>query len=416
MANGLFGGGSGTTTAPYLVEDAADLEAVRKLLAVHYKQTANIDMLAVENHVPIGTQTSPFTGSYDGGDFEIQNIKMAGAPGYFGLFGHISSPGTVRNLHLTNATVNITTGNGSYNGGVVGYYASTQNLENVTFQGVFKHLGSGYAAGVVGGVGLAVKVVKCKFNGVFETAASNYSGGVAGYSPSAIGFYDCHTTGTVSSTGGNCGGVVGYGKAYDCSFDGEIIATNTVAGITMLTAERCQVKGTKVQSVNSSAAGICGDTAIDCVNNMAEVIGETVAVGITLLSATRCVNYSTVRGRTHAMGISYKGATDCANRGPLVTSVGESAGVNGYYDWRDSTTARCLCTANVETTGIAAAGITVGDYQSTSTSYFVESCYFLGGHVKGAGATTAKIGRITSVPRPGNKNNYSIDTSRIILE
>jgi len=42
-ANGTFGGGNGTAETPYIIEDAADLDAVRSNLSAHYKLGNDVD-------------------------------------------------------------------------------------------------------------------------------------------------------------------------------------------------------------------------------------------------------------------------------------------------------------------------------------------------------------------------------------
>jgi hypothetical protein len=77
---GSFGGGDGSIAYPYLVEDAADLNAVRNGLALHYQLANNIDLSAYLSSTgagynagqywqPIGTFqniTTYFTGSFNG--------------------------------------------------------------------------------------------------------------------------------------------------------------------------------------------------------------------------------------------------------------------------------------------------------------------------------------------------------------
>ena len=41
MANGVFGGGSGISTNPYLIEDAVDLVAINKFPSAYFKLKLN---------------------------------------------------------------------------------------------------------------------------------------------------------------------------------------------------------------------------------------------------------------------------------------------------------------------------------------------------------------------------------------
>ena len=103
--NGSGGGGSGggggdsgpdgTSGNPFIVRTADDLGKVGTGsggwgLAAHYVQRGNITLSA--SWTPIGTEASPFTGSYDGDYFTISNLNCSvGASDRAGMFGTIGS-------------------------------------------------------------------------------------------------------------------------------------------------------------------------------------------------------------------------------------------------------------------------------------------------------------------------------------
>ena len=92
ISGGSFGGGDGTSGNPYLVEDAADLNAVRNSLAAHYKQTADISLSGYPNFEPIGNYISvnnPFTGGYDFNWHRITDLTISNQVGWIGLFGSV---------------------------------------------------------------------------------------------------------------------------------------------------------------------------------------------------------------------------------------------------------------------------------------------------------------------------------------
>jgi hypothetical protein len=100
-----FAQGDGTEGNPYLVESPEDLYRVRNDLTAYYKQIADIDLSGYTNWEPIGDNTTPFTGSYDGDGYTIDNMTIDRATtDYVGLFGEISSA-TIRNVGITNADV-----------------------------------------------------------------------------------------------------------------------------------------------------------------------------------------------------------------------------------------------------------------------------------------------------------------------
>lgn len=417
MANGTFGGGNGSTTTPYLVQDAADLGAVRNGVSLHYKQTANINMIAVENFVPIATSAAAFTGSYDGQNFEIQNLTINKTTTHTGLFGSVKTPGVVRNVHVSNGNVTSTT---NYTGGVFGEWQTTSQMQNISFSGSVT--GTTYAGGVVGESGIC-DIKNCDFTG--NVSGVQHVGGISGYSSGV--FSNCHTVGSVTGTVGIVGGISGYktriGDYTDCTHSGGNISTNSgdVGGIIGLASTSYSITLLRCSSsaeliVGSRAAGIvvCDSTsrvtATECHFYGGTVRGTSTlgAVGIVFGTAIRCSNRGSVISMGSTFGICNYNATDCFNSGPLVqsTSTGNfhASGIAGYN------VLRCYCSANVE--GI---GTNVGGVHSNLSGY-AKNSYFLGAHIKGSGVNTSNIGRISSYPIVGHTDNYALDTSIIILE
>ncbi|MDR1572791.1 MAG: InlB B-repeat-containing protein, partial [Clostridiales Family XIII bacterium] len=105
--------GDGSAAHPFVVSDAAELDAVRNDLTKHYILTADID--AGSAWVPIGyggseptDLTNQFTGSFNGNGHAINIAGLAAniTPGFFGnewlgLFGVVGTGGTVKNLMVT---------------------------------------------------------------------------------------------------------------------------------------------------------------------------------------------------------------------------------------------------------------------------------------------------------------------------
>jgi len=101
LAGGNFGGGTGTELDPYLVEDAADLNAVRNNLTAAYKQTANIDLISYTSWEPIGL---PFSGRYDQNGYYIDNLQINSDFTYHGLFGVLANA-VINNIDVRNASI-----------------------------------------------------------------------------------------------------------------------------------------------------------------------------------------------------------------------------------------------------------------------------------------------------------------------
>lgn len=122
MAGGLFGGGDGSKSNPFLVEDFADFEAIKNHLVkedVYFQQRNDIEFNYEGDWHPIGDYANgPFGGVYDGAGYKIPNvisIAKEGHPG--GLFGFISNTAILKNTNV----VNITATGTEFVGGLVGH-------------------------------------------------------------------------------------------------------------------------------------------------------------------------------------------------------------------------------------------------------------------------------------------------------
>jgi hypothetical protein len=176
----------------------------------------NVTLSGSNNWTPIGTDSAPFNGTFDGQGYTITNLNIKNTAGdYQGMFGEIR--GGVRNLGLANVSI---TGN-TYVGGVAGRNNGTiQNCYTTgTVKGADTHVG-GLAGENYGEVW-----------GCYSTAnveGRGYTGGIAGSNTGVV--RDCYTTGTVNSINlGFAGGVTGinnssYGVILFC------YATGTVSG------------------------------------------------------------------------------------------------------------------------------------------------------------------------------------------
>lgn len=192
-----------------LISTPSDLENFRDRVnsgetTINGKLTADIDLSQVcganvnggTSWAPIGSESAPFNGTFDGNGYKIQSLYINTSNTYQGLFAYVGETGEVKNLGLAGGSVK----GGDYNiGGIVG-----------TNRGIMENC---YNTGTVSGTYMSVGGV----------AGANY-GSVTG----------CYNTGNVS--GSNCiGGVIGfnqYGTVKNCYNAGDIVGTaDCVAGI-----------------------------------------------------------------------------------------------------------------------------------------------------------------------------------------
>src|SRR4029077_15680236 len=126
-------------TAYMLVNTVSDLDAVRTNQSGTYALGTKITFDPTQPFTPIPN----FTGLLDGQGQTIANLTIASTSQNIGLFGTIASAGEVRNLNLTNVSVN-----SSVNSQLVGTLAGTNagTISDVSATGIVQ-VGSGSTAG-----------------------------------------------------------------------------------------------------------------------------------------------------------------------------------------------------------------------------------------------------------------------------
>lgn len=172
---------------------------------------------------PIGSNTHPFSGTFNGQSHTIYNLNVNNsANSYAGLFGYIGNNASIANTYLSGVAVLGAT----YVGSLVGCTG-----DNISITNCYAIKGSvtasiNYAGGLIGysqdGV---VKNCFSSCNVLSPGAASvagGFVGGVYKTSSSATTFINCYSTGYVTSTG-YCGGFIGAMDGDSPSFIGDII-------------------------------------------------------------------------------------------------------------------------------------------------------------------------------------------------
>ena len=197
--------------------------------------TANITMDGTE-WTPIGTDTIPFTGTFDGDghtiskltctdtnkdhvglvgyaiDAAIQNVTVQGATlngrDYIGSVCGYLLGGTITNCHAVETVIGKTgrEAQSKYRGGIVGYIISNTNVTGCTNSGTVS--GLNFLGGIVGQANRAT-VQRC-FNSGAVTGNSSPIGGIVGLANNAT-VQDCGNNGTVTraDSSGDCGGIAG---------------------------------------------------------------------------------------------------------------------------------------------------------------------------------------------------------------
>ena len=238
----LNDGGKGEENSPYLISTKEQLEAFRDYVNSgndcenkYFQLTANID-LGNEEWEPINY----FYGTFDGGGYTISGLNInKPEESYIGLFQHLDSAGTVKNLTVAGNVIC-----GSYGAGIVGDNKGTVgNCHN-----------------------------KCDISD--NSSIYYYQGGVVGNNNGTV--ENCYNTGNISGNGG-LGGIVGNNESpvKNCYNTGNISGNSSAGGIVgsngrdysklnVGTVENCYNSG-KVTS--SSAGGIVGSLSYGTIRN-----------------------------------------------------------------------------------------------------------------------------------------------------
>ena len=128
--------GEGTLSSPYLIYTQAHLNKLRDNAYLetgkYFKQMDNIVMTG--NWTPIGSNSNPFNGFYDGNNLKITGLTIQTNNDYVGLFSAIGSNNNskIENLKLENVNINVGTSFfGRQNVGALAGYVKNTDITNV---------------------------------------------------------------------------------------------------------------------------------------------------------------------------------------------------------------------------------------------------------------------------------------------
>ena len=279
--------------------------------AISGKLTANIEL--TEAWTPIGTQSQPFTGSFDGDGHSItgmsitfdSNDKSVGAP-YLGLFGYVKGTADkkaeIKNLMLS-GKLDITENyrnSYAYSGGLVGgaeYVSFTNITTNVTITA--KKGSAPYPWSYVGG-----------FAGIVKNAD----------------FLRCVNNGAVTTDGDY---VSGFAAKSETTTYTSCVNNGAITGRTKIGGFGASVKSTKaVDSCNTGAIGLAAYNGSN--QGIGGLFGE-IGYGSTL---TRCYNTGAVTGDCYVGGLvgSVGSGSDAANGPSYIVDSYNSGAITGHSD------------------------------------------------------------------------------------
>ena len=302
--------GAGTMADPFLVYSVGTLEKVGSgtdgwSRSAFYEQVADIYFYydPIKNWTPIGTETAPFTGSYDGGGYTINELTINNTSGDpLGLFGYVSGAAAViKNVRLEGVNIS----SSDYAGGVVGYNNGGR-IENCSVTGsidIFTMCGGsvvGYNSGTV---------VRCSSTTTSTSSNGNAKGGVVGWNTGTV--ENCYSTSSVGS--GTAGGVVGWnegGTVQNCYATGSVTGFILFAGGVVGMNE--SVSGTSIMrncvALNPSVT-TGPQTSLSSVGRVA-VAADTGALQNNYANSSMTVTYDNGVGYTPANNANDKDGAD----------------------------------------------------------------------------------------------------------
>jgi hypothetical protein len=101
--SGAFAAGNGTPANPFIICSLTQLSNAANNISASYALGTNIDASSIAQWTPIGSNATPFSGTFNGNGYTVSNITNTTGASYVGLFGDIT--GTVLNLNVTNVTI-----------------------------------------------------------------------------------------------------------------------------------------------------------------------------------------------------------------------------------------------------------------------------------------------------------------------
>jgi len=362
----------------YHISTAEQLAHINEHLDLKYIQTADIDLSEYNGGLwmPIGTETDPFSGSFDGGNYTIEGLTVDQDTNYAGLFGIISEEAVLEDINLSDVAVegawyvgglvgscegSVTncfcegsvTGTGRYVGGLVGH--NTGIVSGGSFEGAVS--GSDYKVG--GLVGRNQGVIQDVTIDNIQVTGTDYVGGLTGrnlpYYTEESGYdYDtgiiinCHVGSNAIITGNTTiGGFAGdntTGMIEHCSSLATISGTYRVGGMigsNSGTVTECFSGGsvTGNEDLNGDTGGLTG-------NNWGTV--------------ENCYSFASATGPKNVGGLIGRNGgtvTNCYSEG-IVTGTGIASNIGGLIgNQQGGTVSNCYWDYQTSTISASGAGV-----------------------------------------------------------
>ena len=229
--------GDGTSSNPYPISTLDNLYWLSQnssYWSKYFIQTADIDASETatwdsgSGFSPIGNSTINFTGHYNGREHTIDGLHInRTSTNYVGLFGYISSAGTVDSIAVSNSIIN----GQNYVGALAGINQGTVKFCSAPEDSV---CGSQLVGGLISW-NESGTISLCYSSGTVTGTSSNIAyGGLIGWNHEGT-ITNCYSTSTVTaSSGSRVGGLVGFlysGTATNCYTTGSVTGSSSVGAL-----------------------------------------------------------------------------------------------------------------------------------------------------------------------------------------
>lgn len=176
---------------------------------------------------PIGTDSSKYTGTFDGNGHTISGLYINSTAANTGMFGRIGSSAVVKNLTLADSVIRSTK---NYTGAITGYIDDAASVTNCHTKNSVQVSAAVYTGGITGYQDDTSTLTRC--SNAAEVTGANNVGGISGYnwSKSSASLTDSYNRGSVNGSnlvGGICAQIYIGGTVSDVYNLGTVQATGT---------------------------------------------------------------------------------------------------------------------------------------------------------------------------------------------
>ncbi|OHV98798.1 hypothetical protein AKG95_06305, partial [Janthinobacterium lividum] len=410
-----------------------DLQGMRNLMSGNYALGANIDASATSNtaiwgtkgFIAIGTNTTPFTGQFEGLGHVITGLTSSNSTSNVSaaLFGTITTSAQIRNVGLLNVNLSSSVpGSGSY-GNVAGVVGSNSGLINNAYvTGTLSTPGYAYIGGLVGkNSGTILNSSSSATISVTNATLDTVIGGLVGLGTKASKITGSYNTGAVTATAKHTGGgLVGinYG-AITNSFNTGAVAVGIDAG-GLVASNRGSTAlinnsfSTGAVSGSGHVGGLVGWSTSSSQINNSYATGTVTGLGLGGLASAAVSTGGLVGNNRSSISNSYAtgdvtGAT---------SSVGGVVGANGTSTSAGSVTnvyssGKVTLTGTVAGTTVAGGVIGFNNASATITGGYFNSTVNLGSAIGGGTGSQTKVSGLsaTQMRSGASFDNFSFTTT-----